>query len=57
MTDSSHHVVATYPVGMRIVRLTYAMLNGEPQTTRGELLELAVVLLIVTELVRCIIRH
>ena len=57
MTDSSHHVVATYPVGMRIVRSTYAMLNGEPQTTRGALLELAVVLLIVTELVRCIIRH
>lgn len=40
-----------------IVRSTYAMLNGEAQTARAELLELAVVLLIVTELVLSIIRH
>ncbi len=42
---------------LAIVRSTYAMLNGEAQAARSELLELAVVLLIVTELVLGIIRH
>ena len=39
------------------VRSTFAMLGGEAQTARAESLELAVVLLIVTELVLSIIRH
>ena len=42
---------------LEIVRSTYAMLNGEAQIARAELLELAVVLLILTELVLSIIRH
>jgi hypothetical protein len=33
-----------------IVRDTYAMLNGEAQATRGEVLELSIVLLIVAEI-------
>ena len=40
-----------------IVRSMYAMLNGEAQTARAELLELAVALLIVMEPVLSIIRH
>ena len=42
---------------LEIVRSTYVMLNGEAQAARSELLEVAVVLLIVTELVLGIIRH
>ena len=42
---------------LEIVRSTYVMLNGEAQAARSELLEIAVVLLIVTELVLGIIRH
>ena len=42
---------------LEIVRSTYAMLNGEAQTARAELLELAVALLIVMEPVLSIIRH
>ena len=36
---------------LTIIRDTYAMLNGEAQTRRAELLELAIVLLIVFEIV------
>lgn len=42
---------------LEIVRATYAMLNGEAQVARAELLELAVLLLIVMEIVLGIIRH
>ena len=42
---------------LEIIRSTYAMLNGEAQSARAELLELAIVLLIVTELVLSIIRR
>jgi len=34
-----------------ILRDTYTMLNGEAQATRAELLELAIVILIIVELV------
>jgi uncharacterized Rmd1/YagE family protein len=40
-----------------ILRETYAMLNGEAQTARAELLEIAIVLLIVIELVLGIVGH
>ena len=42
---------------LRIIRETYAMLNGEAQTRRGELLELAIVLLIVFEIVLSLIQR
>ena len=42
---------------LEIIRSTYAMLNGEAQSARAELLELAIVLLIVTELVLSIMRR
>ena len=42
---------------IEIVRATHAMLNGEAQVARAELLELAVLLLIGMEIVLGIIRH
>ena len=41
---------------MTILRETYAMLNGEAQSARAELLEIAIVVLIVLELVLGILR-
>jgi hypothetical protein len=40
-----------------IIRETYAMLNDEAQATRGEWLEIAIVLLIVVEIVLSLVRH
>jgi hypothetical protein len=40
-----------------IIRETYAMLNDEAQAARGELLELAIVVLIVVEIVLSLVRH
>jgi hypothetical protein len=42
---------------LEIFRSTYAMLNGEAQSARAELLELAIVVLIVAELVLGLIRR
>jgi hypothetical protein len=42
---------------LEIVRDTYAALYDEAATTRGELLELAIVLLIVIEIVLALVRH
>jgi len=42
---------------LTIIRDTYMMLNSETQTLRAELLEVAIVLLIVAELVLLIIQH
>ena len=42
---------------LRILRETYAMLNSEAQSARAELLEIAIVLLIVAELVLAVARH
>lgn len=42
---------------LRILRETYAMLNSEAQAARAELLEIAIVLLIVAELVLAVTRH
>ena len=42
---------------LRILRETYAMLNSEAQAARAELLEIAIVLLIVAELVLAVARH
>ena len=41
---------------LEIVRETYAMLNGEAQSARSELLEMAIILLIVAELVVGLVR-
>jgi len=41
---------------LAILRETYAMLNGEAQTARAELLEIAIIILIVVEVVLGIIR-
>ncbi|MCU0647704.1 MAG: hypothetical protein MUF00_06895, partial [Gemmatimonadaceae bacterium] len=40
-----------------IIRDTYAMLNDEAQAARGEMLEIAIVLLIVVEIVLSLVRH
>jgi hypothetical protein len=40
-----------------IFRDTYAMLNDEAQTARGNVLELIIILLIVTEVVLGLVRH
>jgi hypothetical protein len=42
---------------LRILRETYAMLNSEAQAARAELLEIAIVLLIVAELLLALLRH
>ncbi|HEY9227285.1 MAG TPA: hypothetical protein VIP11_11595, partial [Gemmatimonadaceae bacterium] len=42
---------------LRILRETYAMLNSEAQVARAELLEIAIVVLIVAELVVGLLRH
>jgi hypothetical protein len=41
---------------LAILRETYAMLNGEAQTARAELLEIAIIVLIVVELVLGVLR-
>jgi uncharacterized Rmd1/YagE family protein len=42
---------------LTIIRDTYAMLNGEMQARRAELLEIAIIVLIVFEIVLSLIRR
>ena len=42
---------------LQIFRDTYAMLNDEAQTARGNILEVIIILLIVTEVILGVLRH
>jgi hypothetical protein len=42
---------------LQIFRDTYAMLNDEAQTARGNVLEVIIILLIVTEVILGLVRH
>jgi hypothetical protein len=42
---------------LQIFRDTYAMLNDEAQTARGDVLEVIIILLIVTEVILGLVRH